>query len=156
MSPHTICNGSVTHVPPRVLHAFYIVSVTHLSPGAFFNESVTHVSFQAFFNGSSDVTGVAYEQVNPWIGPTTDFLIKFNTKFSPCMRTDSAIERSLVRQAQEVCFVSVLLCLSFLCRFVYRFYAVLYAISMLFGVSFLFKKNVCSFYLCMSFLPCCM
>eukprot|EP00041_Stephanoeca_diplocostata_P032880 m.1067731 g.1067731 ORF g.1067731 m.1067731 type:complete len:832 (-) comp24223_c1_seq7:1321-3816(-) len=62
-------------------------------------------SCPAFFNGSADANGVTYEQVNPWIGPSTDFLIKFNCKFSPCMRTDTAIERSLFRQAQQECCV---------------------------------------------------
>ena len=40
------------------------------------------------------ITGVQpTELINPWLGPTSEYLIKQNSKFSPCMRDDVEIQR---------------------------------------------------------------
>jgi len=46
---------------------------------------------------------VQIEPVNPWLGPTSTFLIQFNSKYSPCMRDDAGIDRSLVAQRNIEC-----------------------------------------------------
>jgi hypothetical protein len=53
------------------------------------------------FNSRINENATRIEQVNPWIGPTRDFLIKFNVKLTTCMRTDTAIHSKLARQREE-------------------------------------------------------
>eukprot|EP00038_Savillea_parva_P007140 m.168020 g.168020 ORF g.168020 m.168020 type:complete len:1180 (+) comp12910_c0_seq1:289-3828(+) len=56
---------------------------------------------------ASAVTGaVQIEPVNPWLGPTSDYLISFYGKFTPCMRSDLEIQRSLTGEANRECCVN--------------------------------------------------
>lgn len=55
------------------------------------------------FDGTPDTSAYQITQVNPWLGPNTDFLIAFNAKYSPCMREDTAIGLTNTRQRNEEC-----------------------------------------------------
>jgi len=55
------------------------------------------------FNGTADTTAIKIVQVNPWLGPNTNFLIAFNAKYSLCMREDTETTLNNERQRFEEC-----------------------------------------------------
>ena len=55
------------------------------------------------FDGKANFNATRIEAVNPWIGPSQDFLIKFNARLTTCMRTDTAIQAGLALQREQEC-----------------------------------------------------
>ena len=54
-------------------------------------------------NGQIDSFATRVEPVNPWIGPTTGYLIKFNSRLTTCMRADTKIARLLLIERATEC-----------------------------------------------------
>lgn len=75
--------------------------------GIFENEIVCSVENLAEcpfgFDGKVNLNATRIDPVNPWIGPSQDFLIRFNARLTTCMRTDTTIQAGLALQREQEC-----------------------------------------------------